>query len=85
MTQQITELNRKHIYAFQSVANNTENKNVAFLENKRQSKDFLKKKYIILLRQTAREQNEQCRLTASEDVCRQADLIRGMREFFIDG
>lgn len=25
------------------------------------------------------------RLTASDEVCRQADLIRGIRAFFIDG
>lgn len=30
------------------------------------------------------EANRKC-LTASEEVCKQADLIRGMRAFFIEG
>lgn len=37
------------------------------------------------LKGTMCEQKITNRLTASEEVCRQADLIRGMREFFMEG
>lgn len=37
------------------------------------------------LTETDRESNESERLTASEEVCRQADLMRGMSAFFMEG
>jgi hypothetical protein len=36
-------------------------------------------------RQRQTESNESERLTASEEVCRQADLMRGMSAFFMEG